>query len=267
MSTSEESALTEVGEAAASIRVHVGGDWTVVDLERFLSATRQIYNAGLAAYLASSGEAETFRSQVEEFEHQAIRVEHEPLSFGEPMRLGSGGSSYEPAEAVSAEIQRVAPSVRSEPLLRALAVAREAKTFRLQLLQRDALALAPEAQLGIASISMASPGWIDLKGLGEPIKQLGKLLERLVRLPGKVKDDKLDREAKKQTNETEAARDEIEIARTKMAAIEDFLRLQWGPDFRSVPGVNEQIQELFSGVRSISDLAQSGHLLPAPDHP
>jgi hypothetical protein len=89
----------------------------------------------------------------------------------------------------------------------------------------------------------------------------------LVRLPGRVKDDKLDREAKKQANETQAAIDEIEIARTRMAAIEDFLRLQKEPDFRSIPNADAQIQELLSGVRSISDLSRSGHLLPPPASP
>ena len=231
MSMSEESATTPVGEATGSIRLHVGGDWAVADLEKLLSAARQIYSAGLVAHLARSTEAEAIRRQPEESEQQEVRVELEPIGFGEPGRLTVEGSSYDVAEAVSAAIHRVAPPRRSEPVIHGFSAAEGVETFRLRLLQGDSLAVAPEAQLQIDSISMASPGWVDLKGLGEPIKELGKLIERLIRLPGRVKDDKLDRKAKEQANETQAAIDEIEIARARMAAIEEFFRLQWGARF------------------------------------
>jgi hypothetical protein len=168
--------------------------------------------------------------------------------------------------AVRAAIQRVSPS-RSAPLFRDFSAPREVDDFRLRLLQENSLAVAPEAQLEIESISMASPGWIDLRGLGEPIKQLGKLIERLVRLPGKVKDDKLDRKAKEQANKTRAEIDEVEVARARMAAIEEFLRLEQSSDFRSVPGIDRQIHDVLSGVQSISDLTRSGRLLPPPASP
>lgn len=265
MSTSEESAPSAVEGATARIRLHVGGDWTATDLERLLGAVRRIYDAGLVAYLAREEAEEPFLRKPEELEQQAVRVELEPIGFAEPGRLTLEGSSHEVADAVSAAIQRVSPPVRSPRLFPSLAASTAGDTLRLRLLQEDALALAPEAQLGIAAISMESPGVIDLRGLGEPIKELGKLIERLLKVPGTLKDRKLNREAKAQANRTKEQLDEVEIAERRMDAIERYLRLQRDPDFRSLPVATEQIREVLGGVRIIDQLAESGHLLPAPE--
>gem|GEM_PF-4266015 len=235
VSMPEERVTTAVGEAAGSIRLHVGGDWAVADLEKLLSGARQIYSAGLVAHLARSTEAEAIPKQPEETEQQEVRVELEPIGFGEPGRLTVEGSSYDVAEAVSAAIHRAAPRRRSEPVIHGFSAAEEVETFRLRLLQGDSLAVAPEAQLQIDSISMASPGWVDLKGSGGADQGVGQ---------------------------TDRTVDSVAWESQRRQARQGSQEAGQGN-----PGGNRQIQDVLSGVRSISDLSRSGHLLPPPATP
>jgi hypothetical protein len=154
--------------------------------------------------------------------------------------------------------------------------------------------LAPESQLEIVSMYFASAGVISLQGSGEPLREVRKLVTDLATIGQLRAANKLDLELKKQEiaerqaaqandeamseiqrdrqveqNRIELAqmrqqvmRTDIELAGQYLSLIRQRFEDQYGPDWRSVPGTQEQFELLASGGGELLAQISAGHIAP-----
>jgi hypothetical protein len=120
--------------------------------------------------------------------------------------------------------------------------------------------LAPEAMLTVSRIKMASPGVVDLKGLGEPIKETGNFIEKVVTLPETRKRKKLRNTEKEEQIRHQVEMNAIEEGSGRVKAVVDAFRELYGENFREIPGVMEEMQKALGGAAAIGTLVASGRL-------
>jgi hypothetical protein len=261
MATEEGSMAIDLSDPEPrSIDLLLDGEWLAADFELLLGAVRRIYDAGLVAFLASPNQSAADPGTRE------IQISLRPPRPRSEHSLTVSGPAEEVADAVSWAILGATPATGEEAGLEIPLhpPARLPSSAAIDLIQGDLVALAPEAQLRVNRIELSSPGVISLEGSGEPIKETGKLIERMTLLNQKRKAATLANERARQENERDRQLDELAIARERIRTVEDFVRLLWGDDFRSVPGIGQLIQDVLSGAKTLEELMHSGQIQLPP---
>lgn len=247
-------------ETPSLLTFSVDGSWSTRDLATLLQAVERIYDALVTAHIAgvpSSAAADLLRAR----EYTRLSSRWSELFPEHREHETEPEEAERPPEEV-ASAQRAAlwlglgthlPFHRSKLLI---PVMEHLRTLR------------PDGGLQIHRIQMASPGEISLKGSGEPIEQTRKLIESLTTLNQKRKQAQLqtdqmriDVERAAREELRDAQLDDIAVARERLRLIEEILRLQFGPDFREVEGVDRLIGELLSGAADIQQLLGRPHLM------
>ena len=247
------------------IEFHLDGVWLVSELAQLTEAVTRIYNALLIADVAAP--AILFRL-LEESRRSAARQRVAPQATEGRVEGGIMGGWY-------SERGKYPQTSFLQPHSGG---GTESPSFPTVQLVRDNLGvLAPEAQLRIKRIEMASPGIVSLEGVGEPIKETGNLIEKLTLLNQKRKEAKLRNDRLRLDLTKQEAQDEIDIERSQVALeldelalarerlqlIEAVFRLRFGDNFREVEGVDRLMQDVISGVKEIDELvAPSRPALP-----
>jgi hypothetical protein len=264
MASSEGSEYTpeEQGAIAARLDLEVDGEWSVAELESLLHSVRQIYEATLVAKLSRPAvERSGFTYRLPEIRLEVER--EEPVERRLEAGVGTG--------AAAEELPSLFFTRRVEPEASPFHVSASkppAGQFDATAAIKDHLdTIAPSAQLRIRKISIASKGIVSLEGSGEPIKEVGKLLERLTLLNQKREAAKIANERARQENKAHAIKDELAIVREMIQTLEEYLQLRLGDDFRSYPEAQKLIDDVLSGGMTISELMGTKHLrlLPPPE--
>jgi hypothetical protein len=176
----------------------------------------------------------------------------------------------------------------------ALHIDRRPGTWDLAFISSNLTTLAPHNELEIASVYYASPGEISFRGSGEVVGEIRKLIKDLETIGQTRADNKLELEKKKrEIGERDAALrrqeqvDEIEISRLKrqnklvlvqleqqvfqkdLELANQFLdllnkrfELQYGPDWRSLSGTQEEFAVLADGGNHLLSKIAEQRLLP-----
>jgi hypothetical protein len=132
--------------------------------------------------------------------------------------------------------------------------------------------LAPEARnLRIRGIEMASPGTITLEGSGEPIRELGGLIERFSQMDIRRKQAKEDLRRAEEENAHTAEMNhlaeeasEINLAREKMKRLSEFMEFRFGPEWRSLPEAKESFDQIVGASGVLFGLAGTGKVALPP---
>lgn len=243
-------------EATRRLEFEVDGDWTAAEFEGFLRAVRRVYDGNLLLYLRQASRSRESARGAEVFRGpEAFQILPEARGAGE-----------EPTFAYRST--RVPPGSWLGPGgLGSLAAAGLAHEITTDLVRERLSAIAPEAQLRLASVQMSSTGLVSLEGSGEIIKETGGLFERLTLLNQRRVALKLENDRKRRENVRDGMKDELEVTRELIETLEEFLRLKWGEDFRAEAEAQRAITEVLSGAISIYELMGAGKLLllPAPE--
>lgn len=248
---------TEADASAADadyFELTLDGDWLAADLELLLGAVRRVYDAGLTAYLARPG-----AGVVEQ------RLERQPpRAFGEAAPAAESqettlSTEYEEGFFERPRYFQWSPTRRGGVTVFG-EISRPSYEGTIRSVRKGLVTLAPQAQLRIRRIAIASPGIVSLQGIGEPMKETGKLIERLTLLNQRRIALRLANANAEQQNEHQAKMNDLEIKREQLKLMEDYLRFLWGDDFRSQAGFQEVIQDVVSGGTELVALIESGRI-------
>jgi hypothetical protein len=176
----------------------------------------------------------------------------------------------------------------------ALHLDRRPGTSDLAFVSSNLRTLAPHNELQIVSVFYASPGEISLRGSGEVVSEVRKLIKDLETIGQTRADNKLELERKRQEiaeRESVLRRqeqvDEIEISRRKrqnelelvqleqqvfqkdlelanqlLDLLNKRFELQYGPDWRSLSGTQEEFAALAAGGNQLLSQLTEQRLLP-----
>jgi hypothetical protein len=248
----------------AILSFEVGESWSVAQLASFLQAVEAIYDHYLAAIVAQPGDAE---AEATPERREAVRAGTVGSDPGLWYRLNPiGGRPGWPF------IIQVPPSSTGETL------AVGGWTSPLPLGGLDLLRLVPDARLQVNKIVMASPGAISLQGLEEPIREVGRLIQRLSMLDVNRRTAKERLAAAKEANRhqqemnlhqeemnrLEEQASEIKLVRDQLALIGEYLEFAYGPTWRDIPEARAAKDDIVKQVALIRELSEAGKLVLPP---
>lgn len=236
----------------------VGDSWSVADLRRFLEAVSEIYDLFLLGSLRRSagrqgyaGIALAARTEPT-MEEAAVQV---GSVFGEPLRL---------------HLPTLTPEAGGERYL--LIPTETGSAGRLPLASLvDLDQVDPDLGLQVERIEMASPGTIDLKGIGEPIEQARELIKDVSTIDVNRKQRKAALAKMQEENRHQAAMNEIEeenarmeMAGAKLDLFERTMALTLGPNWRETEVGQAKLKALLASMGVIDELTEQGKLALPP---
>jgi hypothetical protein len=209
------------------------GRWTARDLERFAGAVRQLYDTCLAARIAA-----TSALPVESYAE--LKAKPTRFAFGPDPPFGYGS--------------------------------REATMDRqLRFVVENLDRLAPEQQLTVASITMASPGGLGLRGSGEIVHGLGdvatkiytrKEIKEALTLENEAKQIDIDRSRIELEKERATAGLEVAVHRFKL--IREMFVGMYGEAMLDTEAGQEQFRQFLASASTLEELASGGKLSLPP---
>ncbi len=279
-----------VGDTGNTITFATKGDWRAHEVTQVLSSVEVMYDALLVASIASrvggqlALEHETLGASYGIEESEAINV-----SAGERVEAGAaivfplGGTLFGPAGSfarsgrgitASEELlftptfepfgsrRWVTPTLSARlggPVEAQVSII-AAPVPDIKFIEDNLEVLAPGGRLAVARIQMASPGIISLRGLGEPVEALRRLIKTLATLPGaKRKARNANREKEEEIRHMKEM-NELEESAARVKTVVDAFSAVYGENFREMPDVMAQMQRVLVGAADLGVLTATGRL-------
>lgn len=121
-------------------------------------------------------------------------------------------------------------------------------------------ALAPGGLLVVDRIQMASNGIISLRGLGEPIEALRRLIKTLATLPEAKRKRKNANHEKEEEIRHNKEMNELEESAARVRMVVETFSAAYGENFRDMPAVVAQMQRVLAGAADLSELTATRRL-------
>lgn len=279
-----------VDDRAHTITFATKGDWLAQEVAQVLSGVEVIYDAMLVASIASrvvgplALARETLAGSygIEEVETMDVGV-GERVEAGAAIVFPLGGTLLGPSGSfertgrgiIASEellftptVQRIGGGLWVSPTLSApLGAPAEARLSLvtgpapdIKFIEANLGLLAPNSRLAVQQIKMASNGIISLRGLGEPIEAVRRLIKTVVTLPEAKRAKKLANREREEEIRHRQEMHRLEESAARVTAVVDRFRAVYGENFREMPEVMAQMQRVLAGVADIGELTATGRL-------